>query len=169
MKNIVQLSLDSYQDLFSDFDPRDYSERGLSDDFLHELKSAVREIFVEDFELILSLPEKERNLELEKTITNRLHEYFKKHEQFLLKERREQIKSGLLMTAFGFLIMCGAWFLSWQESNKIMSLLRVILEPAGWFLSWAGLDKVFFSSNKNNHSITFYKKAIKAKIVFVNV
>lgn len=169
MKNIVQLSLDSYQDLFSDFDPRAYSERGLSDDFLHELKSAVREIFVEDFELILSLPEKERNLEMEKTITDRLHDYFKKHEQFLLKEKRSQIKSGLLMTAFGFLIMCGAWLLSWQESNKMMSLLKVILEPAGWFLSWAGLDKVFFSSNKNNHSIAFYKKAIKAKIVFVNV
>ncbi|MBP9771257.1 hypothetical protein KBC97_03795 [Candidatus Gracilibacteria bacterium] len=169
MKNIVQLSLDSYQDLFSDFDPRAYSERGLSDDFLHELKSAVREISVENFEIILSLPEKERNLELEKIITERLHDYFRKHEQFLLKERREQIKSGILMTSFGLIIMCGAWFLSWQESNKIMSLLRVMLEPAGWFMSWEGLAKIFFLSNSNRHLVDFYKKSIKAKIVFVNV
>lgn len=169
MKNVVQLTLDSYQDLFSDFDPRPYSERGLSDDFLHELKSAVKEITVEDFELILSLPAKERDPELEKIIKERLHGYFKKHDQFLLREKRELIKSGIWLTMFGLLIMCMAWFLSWQDDNKMMSLLKVILEPAGWFMSWGGLDRLFFLPLKSKHSLVFYKKAIGAKIVFVNV
>lgn len=169
MNNVVQLTLDSYQDLFSDFDPRPYSERGLSDDFLHELKTAVKEVSLEDFELILSLPAKERDPELEKTIKERLHEYFKKHDQFLLKEKRELINSGIWLTIIGLGIMCLAWFLSWQESNKMMSLFRVILEPAGWFMSWGGLDRVFFLSRKSAHSVVFYKKAIGAKIVFVNV
>lgn len=168
MKNVVQLTLESYQDLFSDFDPRPYSERGLSDDFLHELKSAVGEVSVEDFEIIFSLPSKERNPELEKTIVERLHGYFRKHDQFLLKEKRDSIKSGIWLLAAGLLIMCVAWFLSWQEGSKMMSLLIIILEPAGWFMSWGGLDRIFVSSRKNNRAVNFYKKAMKGKIVFVN-
>ncbi|MBI2151367.1 hypothetical protein HYU21_01420, partial [Candidatus Woesearchaeota archaeon] len=30
----ISLVLDSYDDIFSDFDPRDYSEKALSEDFL---------------------------------------------------------------------------------------------------------------------------------------
>ena len=33
----VSLVLESYNDIFSDFDPRNYSERALSDDFLIEI------------------------------------------------------------------------------------------------------------------------------------
>ena len=39
----ISLVLDSYDDLFSDFDPRDYSQKALSDDFL------VLFSFIEDF------------------------------------------------------------------------------------------------------------------------
>jgi hypothetical protein len=170
MKNVVQLTLDSYQDLFSDFDPRPYAERGLSDDFLHELRSAVKEVSMEDFEMIFSLPAKERDKDLEKIIEERLHSYFHKHDQFLLKEKRDLIKSGIWLFLAGTVVMCGAWVLSWQsDSNKIMSLFKIILEPAGWFMSWGGLDRIFFLSRKNNRAVDFYQKAMKGKILFVNV
>ena len=170
MKNVVQLTLDSYQDLFSDFDPRPYSERGLSDDFLHELKSAVGEVSFEEFEMIFSLPAKERNPELEKTIVERLHVYFKKREMVLLKEKRDFVKSGIWLTAAGLLLMCGSIFLVWyEENNRMLSLLRVMLEPAGWFMTWYGLDRVFYLSRKNHHALCFYQKAMKGKIIFVNV
>lgn len=170
MKNVVQLTLDSYQDLFSDFDPRDYSERGLSDDFLHELKSAVGEVPFEEFEMIFSLPSKERNQELEKIITERLHSYFRKREMLLLKEKRDFIKSGIWLTIIGLAVLCGSIFLAWYESDdKIFSLFKVVLEPAGWFMSWYGLDQVFYLSRKNIHNLKFYQKAMKGKILFVNV
>ena len=169
MKNVVRLTLDSYQDLFSDFDPRAYSERGLSDDFLHELKSAVKEVDFEEFEIIFSLPAKERKAELEKTITERLHGHFRKHDSVLLKEKRGLVRSGIWLTLIGLAVMCGALVLSWKEDgNKMMSLLRVILEPAGWFMSWYGLDQVFYLSRKNHQTLNFYQKATKAKIVFVD-
>ena len=34
----ISLILDSYDDIFSDFDQRDFSERSLSDDFLIECR-----------------------------------------------------------------------------------------------------------------------------------
>ena len=38
----ISLILESYTDIFSDFDPRPYDQRTLSDDFLLECKKAVR-------------------------------------------------------------------------------------------------------------------------------
>jgi hypothetical protein len=39
----ISLVIESYNALFSDFDPRTSSERGISDDFLSEVKRAARE------------------------------------------------------------------------------------------------------------------------------
>ena len=42
-KTQISLWLDDYADIFSDFDPRPFSQRALSDDFLNEAKKVVRE------------------------------------------------------------------------------------------------------------------------------
>lgn len=39
----ISLVLDTYDDIFSDFDPRPYGERALSSDFLDEAKKAARD------------------------------------------------------------------------------------------------------------------------------
>ena len=58
----ISLILDGYEDLFSDFDPRPYSKRTLSDDFIFECKKAVRENKVEfhNLELRLLIPKYKR-------------------------------------------------------------------------------------------------------------
>ena len=58
----ISLILDGYEDLFSDFDPRPYSKRTLSDDFILECKKAVRENKVElqNYELRLLVPKHKR-------------------------------------------------------------------------------------------------------------
>ncbi|MBI4652464.1 hypothetical protein HY745_14550 [Candidatus Desantisbacteria bacterium] len=73
----VSLQIDSYDDIFSDFDPRPFSERTLSDDFLLESKKAFREKESGRFELRFLIPIKERKLESEKIIKKRLTDHFK--------------------------------------------------------------------------------------------
>ena len=48
----ISLSLNSYDDIFSGFDPRPYSQRALSDDFLAESKRASRDKELDGVELI---------------------------------------------------------------------------------------------------------------------
>ena len=55
-KNVVSLSLNGYNDLFSYFDPRTYSQRTLSDDFLVEAKHALRDRNQAGLELNLLVP-----------------------------------------------------------------------------------------------------------------
>ena len=74
----ISLILDSYDDIFSDFDPRHFSERALSDDFLIEAKKAARDK-AGVYELRFLVPKQQRNFEHEHLIRMRLKEHFKKH------------------------------------------------------------------------------------------
>ena len=57
----ISVALDSYDDIFSDFDPRDYSKRGLSEDFINEVKKASRAKPTGGLELKILIPENLRN------------------------------------------------------------------------------------------------------------
>ena len=74
----ISLILDSYDDLFSDFDPRPYAQRALSDDFLVECKKASV-VKKSKIELRLMAPKHKRNHFDEVKIKKRLKEHFHKH------------------------------------------------------------------------------------------
>ena len=74
----ISLILESYNDIFSSFDPRPSSERALSDDFLIECKRSARDK-EGVFELRLLLPPHKRNTNEEAMIKKRLKDHFKKH------------------------------------------------------------------------------------------
>src|SRR3989339_701864 len=59
IRHISQVSmwLDGYDDIFSDFDPRPYSQRSLSDDFLSEAKKVSSGKTGDRLELRFLIPE----------------------------------------------------------------------------------------------------------------
>lgn len=162
----VSLILDSYNDIFSDFDPRDYSERSVSDDFIVECQRAVREKDKE-IELRLMIPADKRNLESEGKIKKRLKDHFMHH---YLREKNEieNIKrTGFVWIAIGTIIMIsGAFLLKYQ--GFIFDLLITVAEPAGWFTFWEGLGKIFIDSKEKSHKYDFYKKMVNTKLYFLS-
>jgi len=64
----LRLWLDSYNDLYSDFDSRHFGRRRISEDFMHELRQAMTSEYATSKDLILLLPQKERQPETEKQI-----------------------------------------------------------------------------------------------------
>ncbi|MEM4347675.1 MAG: hypothetical protein QW802_03720 [Candidatus Altiarchaeota archaeon] len=166
----ISLWLDSYDDIFSDFDPRPYSERALSDDFLSEAKKASRGKASGMIELKLLIPKHNRDESKEKIIKRRLRDHFRKHSNLLGREIENVKKKGILFTLFGILLMVLATtvlFNQPEEKNFLMSLIVVILEPAGWFLFWHGLDTALFESNKIRPEFEFYQKMSNCDIIFL--
>ena len=78
-KSEISLILDTYDDIFSDFDPRPYEERALSDDFLLEAKKASRDKATGTIELIFMMPAGKRDTHKESLIKRRLRDHFRKH------------------------------------------------------------------------------------------
>ncbi|OGF44228.1 MAG: hypothetical protein A2452_05475 [Candidatus Firestonebacteria bacterium RIFOXYC2_FULL_39_67] len=162
----ISLVLDTYDDIFSDFDPRPYDHRVLSFDFLIEAKRAAREK-VSGLELKFMLPENLCDKEKELLIRKRLHDHFHKHMQILKKERSTKVGNGILFALLGFFLTACAAVMSYYNQNSLnAAVMLVLLEPAGWFSIWNGLDMVFQGSKATNEDYAFYRKMATAEITF---
>lgn len=163
----VSILLDSYDDIFSDFDPSAYSERTLSDDFIFQVKKISGNISRSKLSLKLLLPANMRNEADEKAIVKRLHSYFKNVHQVLESEVKKTKSKGLLLTSIGIAIMIAASYISFMKPEKYhVHFLLVLFEPAGWFLLWTGLDLLVFSSKETIKDLDFYLRMTKSEIKF---
>jgi hypothetical protein len=164
----ISLWLDTYDDIFSDFDPRPYSQRSLSDDFLMEAKKASKEKTSGRIELRFLIPKGMRNVEQEVTIKRRLHEHFKKHYEALENEVSANRRRSVFGIAIGTFMMIGATYISTKKSTDfIYNLLVVVLEPGGWFVTWFALDQLFYAGRQQKQDLEFYKKMSRCDIEFL--
>jgi hypothetical protein len=165
-KGKISLILDEYNDLFSDFDPRPYSERALSDDFLNESRKAAHDR-QKAVELKFLMPKKLRNTSDETKIKNRLKEHFKKHYDLLKKECDQTVRKGVALAFLGFVLMIlSANLHEIPDKSFYLNLLLTVVEPSGWFMVWYGLDQIFYIKNENHAELEFYKKMNGATITF---
>ena len=166
----ISIWLDEYDDIFSDFDSRPYSDRVLSDDFISEVTKVCHESKFNIKELKLLLPQKKRNEEVEKIISIRLDAFFKKnYKQFTLIKRKTIIKGLLMFTAGVCLLMIASYISVYKSTTLTLNILFVILEPTGWFMAWSSLDDLFYDIKKKKPELDFYTKMAKSKISFISI
>ncbi|MFA6462048.1 MAG: hypothetical protein WCV90_07330 [Candidatus Woesearchaeota archaeon] len=158
-KTEVSLWLDSYGDIFSDFDSRPLSQRAMSQDFLDEARRATQDLISESFSFRLLMPDKLRNLNDEKTIRKRLKDHFQKHYKLLEKEQKGIVKRGAALSILGFILMVGAALISHYTLDGFWyTLLIIFCEPAGWFTLWWGLDHIFYFGKAKKPDYLFYER-----------
>jgi hypothetical protein len=169
----ISLILDSYDDLFSDFDPRHYSERALSDDFLIECKRSARDKEW-DIELRLLVPKNKRKHYEEPIIRRRLKEHFRKHLREEEREIRTIRKNGIIWFMIGSVILVISTLLFEFKGNLnpvakfFWDFLLILSQPAGWFTSWEGLERIFVDYREHIPDYNFYKKMSNVNIYFLD-
>jgi len=165
----ISLWLDTYDDIFSDFDPRPFTQRSLSVDFLDEIKRASRDKVSGQIEIKFSIPNKQRNIETELQIKKRLREHFKKHHSQLIEDKKKISKTGFLIASLGFFNMFLAIAIkSFVGETILTTILTTLLEPSGWFMMFFGLDRVFYGVQVKQPELNFYEKMSKADISFIS-
>lgn len=162
----ISLVLNSYNDIFSSFDPRPFAEKALSVDFIEECIRAARDKPEGGIELILSLPKNRRSINDEFKIRKRLREHFKKHTEEKSKEILKIKREGFSWIIAGVLLTVVVAFAHVFTTNITTQSLFRILEIPGWFGFWEGLGKIFIDSKKLEPDKSFYKKMSDAQIIF---
>jgi hypothetical protein len=163
----IPLILDSYDDIFSDFDPRPYSEKALSGDFLLECKKASADKRGK-IKLRLFVPKQKRSSIDEIKIKKRLKEHFCKH---LAEKKRQIIKiklNGFNWFISGCLMLLLATVLLKHFGSFWFNLIITITIPSGWFFLWEGLGKIFITAKEKIDDYDFNKKMSNALIYFIN-
>lgn len=163
----IDLWLDDYDDLFSDFDPRQFSRRALSDDFLLEAKKASADKNSGKIKMSFMVPAKLRNKHDEVHIARRLRQHFDKHYGLAAKEMNSVRNKGFSFIFLGLVFMIFATILhTYFQVNFFISLLIIIFEPGGWFCFWEGLSLVVFETKTLEPDKEFYRKMSRARIEF---
>lgn len=164
----ISVWLDDYDDLFSDFDPRPFEERAVSDDFLHEAKTFSREKPAGQFELVLLVPHKLQDTGKESVIVKRLHEFFAHNHRRAHAAVASNRRTGAGLTALSLvLLLFAAWLSSVHSQRLLVNFFLVVLEPAGWFTIWNGFERLFFVPAQLASDRVFFDKMSRCTISFI--
>ena len=160
----VVIALDSYDDIFDDFDIRNYSQRGISYDFLEELKRRVKN--AKGIRLILLVPKNKRSRRVEKIIIKRLRGFFKERAAYWERKANQTLKRGLAYITIGILLLLLIGWLEGSLGGRWEYLITNFLFVPSWFFVWGGLDKIVEGYPKQREGFLFYSLLSKSKIRF---
>ena len=159
--------LDSYNDIYSDFDSNHYMKRRISEDFLFELRTEMKYRREYPVNMILLLPQQLRDESAEKIIAASLIDFFIRQFGFYYHSCHKKRNTGVFMLVAGIVIMLlDSWMVYNFEKSFLIVGLKVLLEPAGWFLVWTALDFLFYDFAMLKKEKTFFKELSEIHIYF---
>ncbi len=167
----ISLAIDTWDDIFSDFDPRALNVRALSEDFIAELKKRYRETRKGTFLVTIYAPISLKNAESEKAVIQRLKKHFKHKSMQRQKELSRIRKRGIVFVLMG---ICFLGFLTistyFQLFKEItIEILGIIFMPLGWFGIWEGFSKIIDTSPMLIQDEVLFNKLSKANYQFKHI
>ncbi len=154
----LSLWLDEYTDIYSDFDSRHYLKRRISEDFLNELKTALKYKDEKSDVLVLILPKEKRDYKDEILIIESIKNFFTQQLSFYKTKSSKKLQNGIGLLVTGLLIMVtNSFFTMLNKHNFMLTTLKLVLEPAAWFLLWIGFDFLVYHFVDLNKEKRFFK------------
>lgn len=163
----LSLWLDDYDDIYSDFDSRNYLKRRISSDFIEELRAALKNKNEDINDLVLLLPENKRHNGEEKKIIENLRSYFTRQLHLFTEKYSNHFKKGILLFIVAITLMIINSVISFRlNDNLLSSIIRIILEPSGWFLIWIAFDILYYDLTEIKKEKHFFDELSELKIYF---
>lgn len=164
----IAVVIDSWDDIFSDFDPRPLSERTVSGDFIDELRKRYRETPRGEPIIVICAPKALQNQESEKMVMQRLKKHFRyRYLQHKKTHIYMRIRSIVLVSA-GILSLSFLTLATYYKflSELTIEMIGIVLMPLGWFGIWEGFSKLIDASPPYIHKQKLYEKLSKASYQF---
>lgn len=166
--NELNLWLDNYDDIFSDFDARALQKRRVSEDFVHELEMAYRRKEENTELLVILVPAAVRNETDEKLIMERLANYFNREYDLAIALLRNKTTRNIIFLCISVLVMTLTMIIEMRKAKGIhvFEQIRVLLEPAGWFFFWNSLEYFFYQRQADSTKVKFWHSVASWRILF---
>lgn len=162
----VNIWIDKYADVFSDFDTRPLNKRKLSNDFITEICKMVREEPTTKVELNFNILDDQKDVEVENIIISHMKTLFTNNQKAEKEVIKKTTQKGYMMTSLGFLIILVlAYVSSIAKGIFFINSLPVLIEPLAWFVTWTGLDHIF-KHYGNDNGLDINTRMLQAKISF---
>ncbi|MBN1521276.1 MAG: hypothetical protein JW928_01985 [Candidatus Aureabacteria bacterium] len=164
----ISVAIDTWDDIFSDFDPSPFKDRALSEDFILELKKRYREKRTGLFTITIYAPRALQNRTTQTTVVQRLRRYFR-HRYLQRKKEIMRIRlKGALFVLVGISFLTFLTLITYFNTFNELSIeiLGIIFMPLGWFGIWEGFSKIVDTSPVFIQEEAFFEKLSKASFRF---
>ena len=167
----ISIAIDTWDDIFSDFDPRPLSIRTLSEDFIAEFKKRYRETRKGSLLVTIYAPISLKDNESEKAVIQRLKKHFKHRSMQRQKELGRIRRRGIIFVIMG---ICSLGFLTISTYFQLfkeltIEILSIIFMPLGWFGIWEGFSKIVDTSPLFIQEEILFNKLSKANYQFKHI
>jgi len=165
----IGLYIDNYDFIFSDFDPRPFKERDVSEDFMEAAARLFRKNKTRKVDLSLLISSDKRKADDEAVIKERLKEYFSLCNKKIQSEMKDISKKGFIFIALGvFFMLAATYSLSIPQDSFLKKFIIIIFEPSGWFFFWEGLNKLLLEASRMKPNADFYAGMADCNIYFIS-
>jgi hypothetical protein len=164
----ITIAIDSWDDVFSDFDPSPIDRRILSGDFLSELKKRYRETQRGDFIITIYAPASLKDETTERLVNKRLKQFFKFRHLFFQKEIATAVRRGTLFVLGGIASLSFLTMLTYFHvlDKLALEMIAIILMPLGWFGIWEGFSRIIEPAPLIKLDEELFAKLSKAALKF---
>ena len=169
--NAISIAIDTYDDIFSDFDPRDLTQRDLSEDFIIELTRRHRHDITGKYDVVLVAPRSIEDPVAEKKIISRLNRYFNQKHLRYMKAINQIRMRGLIYIVSGMAVLVALTLLTYYRVLDALTreIAGITFMPLGWFGIWEGFSKVVDIPFKLESDTRVYRKLSKAAYKFEHI
>jgi len=165
----VKIILDTYDDIFSDFDPRPYSQRELSDDFVKEIQRRYLETPAGKIVVHFDMPAGTRDPKTDALVKRRIRDYFEVERKREEKLVREMQNKGVKYVVLGSIALVGATLPLLEWPNDVwVNTLSAIVTPMAWYLSFTGTSMFLDDWRSTHANVKLYSRFEKANYVFAD-
>jgi hypothetical protein len=164
----ISIAIDSWDDVFSDFDPSPLEQRILSEDFLFELKKRYHETQRGNYIITIYAPLSLRDEASERIVNKRLRQYFKFRHLAIKKEINEARRRGIIFIIVGMFFLSNLTMITYFKMLRslIIDLLSIVVMPLGWFCVWEGFSRLLEPSPLLKQDLELFGKLAKAVFKF---
>jgi len=164
----IEISLDTYTDVFNEWDPAPFKKRDIEPDFEEYIKNCSADIPLEyKIQLFLCLPEKQYDTQKEDIIKEGIKTYFQSKIEMIRKNLQAMNKNTLVygLTSIVFLILAVS-LQNFSTDNVVLNLVLQGLFIGGWVFLWEALNIFVFLKRDTKYQYEVYERLFLADIKF---
>jgi hypothetical protein len=165
---LVQISLDSYDEIFNAWDAAPVKRRDLETDLLDFMEQVAYDLpMSEKVKLVFQLPKELKEEKKEATATEGIFHNFRMINHFINKElSRNNRKIGTYLI-FGIAFLSLSFF--FQDAFDLTFPFSILIDGffiGGWVMFWEAFSLFFFSGSELRNRRRRFTRYLNSKIVF---
>lgn len=165
---LIEVSLDSYDEVYDDWDPSPFKRRDIEDEFNDYIYNSSEDIPLNyNIGIILHLPICKKDLKKEGMLVSALRSYYTYEVERVNKKKRNLLKrtvSYLFMSIF--LLSAGYFFVS-ESEMVILNVLHEGILIGGWVFLWEFFTNIFITLRDMQTEYRMLDRILCSMIKFV--